>query len=103
MIKVSVMYPNQTGIRFDMSYYLTKHMPLVRERFGSALKKDEVEEGIAGGAPGAPAPYVAVANLYFESVSAFEQAMAPHAAELIGDIPNYTTAQPTIQISAIKN
>ena len=27
MIKVSVMYPNKPGARFDHAYYLQKHMP----------------------------------------------------------------------------
>ena len=29
MIKVSVMYPNKEGARFDHDYYREKHMPLV--------------------------------------------------------------------------
>ena len=29
MIKVSVMYPNTAGARFDHTYYRDKHMPLV--------------------------------------------------------------------------
>ena len=35
MIKVSVMYPNQPGGRFDHDYYRDKHMPLVAARMGA--------------------------------------------------------------------
>ena len=28
MIKVSVMYPNSTGARFDFAHYRDRHMPL---------------------------------------------------------------------------
>lgn len=28
MIKVSVFYPNTAGCKFDMDYYLTRHMPM---------------------------------------------------------------------------
>ena len=38
MIKVSVMYPNQPGVRFDHEYYRTKHLPLIKSRMGAALK-----------------------------------------------------------------
>jgi len=38
MIKVSVMYPNKPGARFDWAYYLDKHMPMVKARMGSALQ-----------------------------------------------------------------
>ncbi|HEX5045957.1 MAG TPA: EthD family reductase, partial [Gammaproteobacteria bacterium] len=29
MIKVSVLYPQKAGARFDMDYYCDSHMPLV--------------------------------------------------------------------------
>ena len=99
MIKVSVLYPNTAGVKFDMDYYLTKHMPMVQQKLGAACKSMAIEEGLAGGAPGAPATYVAMCHLGFDSVEAFQAALAPHAEEIMGDIPNYTNTQPTIQIS----
>ena len=36
------------------------------------------------------------------STDAFETAFAPHAQAIMGDIPNYTNIQPTIQISEVK-
>ncbi len=66
MIKVSVLYPNTAGCKFDMGYYLGKHMPMVQQKLGAACKRMAVEEGIGGGAPGAPAAYVAMGHLYFE-------------------------------------
>ena len=38
MVKVSVLYPNREGTKFDMAYYLHHHIPLVRQLLGSALK-----------------------------------------------------------------
>jgi len=102
MIKVSVLYPNSANSKFDMNYYLTKHMPMVKEKLGSACKSMAVEQGIAGGAPGAPAAYVAMGHLTFDSVDAFQKAFAPHAEAIMGDIPNYTNTQPTVQISEVK-
>ena len=29
MIKVTVMYPNEEGKKFDMDYYVNKHIPMV--------------------------------------------------------------------------
>ena len=43
MITVSVMYPNSDGCKFDMSYYLDNHMPMVREKLGAACKNAAVE------------------------------------------------------------
>jgi uncharacterized protein (TIGR02118 family) len=102
MVKVSVLYPNTAGCKFDMTYYLAKHMPMVKQKLGAACKSMAVEEGIAGGAPGAPATYVAMGHLYFDSSDAFQSAFGPHAQDILGDIPNYTNIQPTIQISEVK-
>jgi uncharacterized protein (TIGR02118 family) len=102
MVKVSVLYPNTAGCKFDMTYYLTKHMPMVQQKLGTACKSIAVEQGIAGGAPGTPATYVAMGHLYFDSTDAFQVAFGPHAQAILGDIPNYTNTQPTIQISEVK-
>ena len=102
MIKVSVMYPNASDARFDMTYYLDRHMPMVRDLMGGVLKGINVEQGLAGGQPGAPAPYVALGHLFFESVDAFQAAFAEHSGAIVADIPNYTNTQPTIQISQVK-
>jgi uncharacterized protein (TIGR02118 family) len=38
MVKVSVLYPNTAGCKFDMGYYLNKHMPMVQQKLGAACK-----------------------------------------------------------------
>lgn len=68
MIKVSVMYPNKDGARFDHDYYKNKHMPLVKARMGDACKYYTVDKGLAGGAPGAPATYVGMCHIFAEIV-----------------------------------
>jgi uncharacterized protein (TIGR02118 family) len=102
MIKVSVLYPNSEGRTFDISYYCSKHMPLVAQLLGASLKGMNVDEGIGGQTPGTTAPYLAIGHLLFESVEAFQTAFAPHAATIVGDVPNYTDIQPILQISAVK-
>lgn len=102
MIRVSVLYPHKEGARFDWSYYLSKHVPMVTQKFGSAAKATSIEQGIGGGFPGTPAPHVAIANFTFESVPAFQAAFGPHAEEILADIPRYTSIEPIIQISEIK-
>lgn len=102
MIKVSVLYPNGAGKKFDMDYYCNKHIPLVQQKLGSACKQVAVEHGLAGATPGAPAAFIAMGHMYFDSAEAFQTAFGPHAEVIMGDIPNYTDIQPTIQISEVK-
>jgi uncharacterized protein (TIGR02118 family) len=102
MIKVSVLYPNNEGSKFDMSYYCGSHIPMVQEKLGAACKGVAVEQGMAGATPGSRPAFVAMGHLYFDSVAAFQSAFGPHANHIMADIPNYTDIQPTIQISEVK-
>lgn len=102
MIKVGVFYPYKEGVKFDMSYYLQKHLPMVKQKVGPALKAVSVEQGLSGGMPGAPMTYVAIGHLSFDSVEAFQVAFTPNAPEIMGDIANYTNVQPVVQISEVK-
>ena len=102
MVKVSVLYPNTSGATFDMAYYLNRHMPMVGQKLGDALKGMAVERGLGGGEPGTPPAYVTMAHLLFDSVDAFQRAWALHADAIIADIPDYTNTEPTVQISEVK-
>jgi uncharacterized protein (TIGR02118 family) len=102
MIKVSVFYPAGADKKFDIDYYCNSHIPMVKKKLGAACKSTAVEQGVAGGAPGAPATYAAMGHLYFDSVGDFQSAFAPHAEAIMGDVPNYTNITPVIQISEVK-
>jgi uncharacterized protein (TIGR02118 family) len=101
MIKVSVLYPNKPGSRFDHDYYRDRHMPLVKRLMGDACRSYTVDKGLAGGAPGAPAPYVGMCHIYCESLEAFQGGFGPHAKEIMADVPNYTDLAPVLQISEV--
>ena len=97
MFKVSVMYPNQAGGKFDFAYYHKAHMKLVHEAmtpFG--LVRTEVEKGMSGSA-GQPAPYVCIGHLYFDNAEGYEKAIQAAGAKLRADMPNYTNIQPVRQ------
>jgi uncharacterized protein (TIGR02118 family) len=101
MIKISVMYPNAPGVRFDHDYYRDRHMPMVKRLMGDTLRRYAVEKGVAGATPGAPPTYVALGHLYCDSVETFQAGFGPHAKEILGDVPNYTDAQPVLQINEV--
>jgi uncharacterized protein (TIGR02118 family) len=102
MINVSVFYPNEEGKKFDMEYYVTKHIPMVQQKLGSALKGTAVEQGLVGAIPGAPATYIAICHLSFDTVAAFQSAFGPHTKSFLADLENYTDIQPITQISEVK-
>ncbi len=98
---VSVTYPHVEGSHFDIDYYLTKHMPLVRERWSSlGLKGTQILKGIPGPDGGAAASTMMVL-LDFESPEAFGKAVATHGGEVMGDVPNFTDIKPVVQFNEI--
>ncbi|GEP08762.1 EthD family reductase [Methylobacterium gnaphalii] len=99
MVLVSVMYPSGAGTRFDMDYYLKKHMPLVSERWSpKGLHDYKVVKGVAT-PDGKTPPYQVMALLRFESAEAFAAAAQTDGAEIFGDIPNFTDTQAAVQIN----
>ena len=97
MIRVSVMYPNEKGKRFDLDYYVHKHMALVHKHLDSAgLVKAEVDK-----AADPNAPFIAAGILYFKSMEEFQTGFFTHAAEFTADMANFTDLVPQVQISEI--
>ena len=97
MIKVSVMYPKSEDRKFDMNYYREAHLPMAQRLVGERLKSFSIDQAAA--VPGLPAPYAVIANLLFDSLETMQAALAEHGPTLMADIPNFTNAQPVIQVS----
>lgn len=102
MIKVSVLYPNPPGVRFDFAYYCSQHMDLVRKCLGEACKAIAVDRGVASVEANSRAPFVAMGHLYFDSLERFQQSFAPHAERIMADLSNFTDSQPLVQISEVE-
>jgi uncharacterized protein (TIGR02118 family) len=101
MFVISVMYP-PSG-KFDLAYYLEKHIPLVRSRWSPAgLKNISVLRG-KGGVAGDPPVYPVMTLLNFDRLEDFQAAVEQHGKEVMGDIPNFTDAQPIVQIYETAN
>ncbi|WP_024297509.1 EthD family reductase [Methylomicrobium lacus] len=103
MIKISILYPNNPGNRFDLRYYVETHMPMSIDLLGAhpGFKGVSVEQGLGGLIPGSEAAYVAMCHFLFDSLEDFIAAFTPHADVLQGDMPNYTDIEPVIQFNEV--
>ena len=96
MIRYSVLYPATEGADFDHEYYRDQHLPLVLRTWGLDRSAATVDRGVRG-------PYVAALHLVFESEEVMDRAMAAEGtADLVADVPNYTTISPVRQVSVIE-
>ena len=100
-IKVSILYPFGNNKKFDMDYYLNKHVPMVTGLLGDAIIGATIEKGLGGDVPDAPPTYVSMGNIYFETMDSFQNSFGPHAETIMSDIPNYTNIEPIIQVSEV--
>lgn len=103
MTKISILYPNKPGARFDLPYYTDTHMPLSIKLLSAhpGFRSVSVERGLVGPLPGSPPAYVAMCHFEFDTAESFMAAFLPHAQVLQGDMPNYTDIEPVIQVNEV--
>ena len=101
MIKVSVIYPDKAGAKFDHAYYRARHLPLIKSRMGEGLKYYAIDKGLSDAAGKTPGTYVAMCHLLCDSMEAYRSSFGPHAKEINGDIRNFTDIAPIVQISEV--
>jgi uncharacterized protein (TIGR02118 family) len=103
MVRISILYPNAKGSRFDVTYYVETHMPMSIKLLSAhpGFQGVSVERGLGGGVPGSPATYVAMCHFLFTSMEDFMAAFEPNAAVLQGDMRNYTDIEPVIQVNEV--
>lgn len=103
MVKISILYPNNAGNRFDFSYYVETHMPMSLARLSAhqGFKGVSIERGSSGAVPGSKPTYIAMCHFLFDSVGDFMAAFIPNAEMLQSDVPNYTDIEPVIQFSEV--
>jgi uncharacterized protein (TIGR02118 family) len=102
MISVMVLYPNKPGSRFDMDYYVDRHLKLVRERLAPMGMRSMTYIAEAALDPSAgPQTYRLVADLRFDDMEATRRALEAHGPETQTDIANFTDVEPIILIGEV--
>jgi uncharacterized protein (TIGR02118 family) len=99
MIRITAIYPNADGSRFDAGYYAQKHKALAEQLLGPhglvGLSQTFGVEALDG----TPPPFWAIGEMIFTSREAFEAAMQSCGAALFADSVHYTDVTPVLQVS----
>ena len=91
---LTILYPNSPEVRWDVEYYLARHMPLIMRLYGErAIKRFELRKG-ASGQTGGAAPYIGSINIYINDQRAFDAAGAEHGKTLVEDVPHFSSVMP---------
>jgi uncharacterized protein (TIGR02118 family) len=94
-ISLNVIYPNQEGARFDLSYYRASHIPLAMK----VMKAVSVLliEGVPMGTT-AP-PFAMIAHFQFTSAEAMQAALAdPAMTGVRADVAKFTDIKPVVMM-----
>lgn len=99
MLRVSAVYPNILGSRFDGGHYLGAHAALAERLLQPhGLRELRATLGVEG-LNGGPPAYWAISEMLFGSRAEFDAAMAMCGQALFDDAKNYTNVDPVLQIS----
>jgi uncharacterized protein (TIGR02118 family) len=92
----------KSGVRFDESYYLSKHLPLAGSIMGQYLVRNPEIVKFGPNPDGSTPPYQVMFSVYFESSATLHKAMAdPRMPEILGDIKNYYDAAPDLLVGEV--
>jgi uncharacterized protein (TIGR02118 family) len=101
VIRITALYPNTPGSRFDADYYLDKHSRYAIQLLSPhGLRSIRTTTGTAS-LDGSPPPFWTISEMIFDSRGAFDAAMAECGATLFADLPNYTDSTPVMQLSEL--
>lgn len=92
---LTIVYPNAEGVKWDVDYYRTGHMPLIMKLYGEkAIKRFELRKGDKNMAGAAPA-FIGSVNIYINDQKAFDAAGKAHGQTLRDDVPHFSSVMPT--------
>ena len=95
---ITVLYENVDDATFNLDYYMTKHRPLVDEKFKPfGIKGWRVLKAVGTPFGGKPA-YSIIANLEFDTADQFRAAVAAESGPVFGDVPNFSNKSPVVVI-----
>lgn len=97
-----IMYANERDVKFDETYYMQTHMPLVEKVWKSYGLNSWHVTKFPQALDGAPSKYLIMATLQWASEEALQTALeSPESGIVFGDIPNFTNKRPDTLAGAI--
>jgi uncharacterized protein (TIGR02118 family) len=101
VLRISAVYLNSPGRRFDGAYYIEKHTPFTQELLSPyGLNRRCTTLGKTGKNNFLP-PFWAISELVLTSRAAVDAAIAQRGQALFADISNDTEVAPVLQISSL--
>ncbi|WYZ39772.1 hypothetical protein EsH8_IV_000113 [Colletotrichum jinshuiense] len=96
---VSVLYPNEPDSKYDVEYYISRHMPLAAAQWKSSGLKSWSVTKYQASPDGKEPQYVFAGILNFDSIESIHKALAsPETQAVMQDVPNFSNKTPVFLI-----
>lgn len=101
MVKLTVMYPYHPGCRFDMDYYVNRHIAIHKQ--DPLVLGIIIEQGESAFRQGPVPGLVCAAHFFYESIGTLNESRTPEKGKRqAADLPNFTDITPQDQISEVE-
>ncbi|KAK9847057.1 hypothetical protein MYU51_021109 [Penicillium brevicompactum] len=92
---ITVLFPNEADATYNTDYYVSHHMPLIKERWAKYGVQNWFVTNFGPGPDGAQPLYTFGSVVVWESKEGIEKAFASsEVAEIMSDVPNFSNKQP---------
>ncbi|MDO5691704.1 MAG: EthD family reductase [Pseudomonadota bacterium] len=102
MFRVTIIYPDQPGARFDQDYYLKKHVPTMKQLLQGmpGFLNISVERSFDASSWGASFALM-TCHYTFDSLQNTMLAMSDLAGQMRADIPKFSNVVPTVYVNEL--
>ncbi|RYN46677.1 hypothetical protein AA0118_g12488 [Alternaria tenuissima] len=101
-ITVTVLFPNTPDAKYDIDYYVNKHMPLIQTLWGRYGVKSWSATKFSNEVDGSPSLYAFGSVVVWEDHEEMKNAFSgPEAKEVMGDIVNFSNKEAVFLIGEV--
>ena len=101
MFRMHAIFPARDGATFDWDYYVSRHLPLAREKLGPFGLISIDAQRCAEGPDGKKPANLAVVTLNFDDAERFKAAFSTVAPELIAAVRHFTNVEPAFSFGGV--
>jgi uncharacterized protein (TIGR02118 family) len=100
-VTATVLYPTNPNATFDISYYLSTHMPLVAEKWGPFGLQAWSVVNFTNEHDGSKPPYSVQATLVWDKAESIKTAIEEEGEVVFGDVKNFSNEAPVFMVGEV--
>ncbi|KAM0331390.1 hypothetical protein ACHAQA_003063 [Verticillium albo-atrum] len=93
-VTITVLFPNEADAKYDIDYYVNKHMPLIQSLWGPYGVQSWSATKFGNGVDGSAPKYAFGSTVTWENGDQVKAAFAgPEVGRIMGDVANFSNKE----------